>query len=55
MFWLDIPHIPPPPSAGVSGLELAGSLTHVLVGNESIKASLLANVFVHEDMEEACS
>lgn len=53
MFWLDIPHIPPPPSAGGTGLERRGSLTRVLVGNESIKASLLTNVFVREDMEEA--
>lgn len=39
MFWLDIPHIPPTPSAGVTCLKVLGSLADVLVGNESIKAS----------------
>lgn len=34
------------------GLELLGSLTHVLVGNQSIKASLLTNGFVLQDLEE---
>lgn len=49
MFCLDIPHIPPTRSAGVTGLEVLGSLTDVLLGNESIKASLLSNVLVHDD------
>lgn len=49
MFWLDIPHIPPPRSAGVTGLEVLGSLTDVLQGNESIKASLLSNVLAPKD------
>lgn len=50
MFWLDIPHIPPPRSAGVTGLELLGSLTDVLLGSQSIKAPLLSNVLVHKGM-----
>lgn len=49
MFCLDIPHIPPPPSAGVTGLEVLGSLTDVLLANESEVASALANVLLHKD------
>lgn len=52
MFWLDIPHIPPPRSAGVTGLEVLGSFTDVLLGSQSIqsiKASLLSNVLVRKD------